>query len=165
MGRPCAKILVSILVQYDTVIPNEMPVMRARYGTANTSHEPLPSTIGELSPCEPSGLERQSSIDPNQHHSASRSPSTTPTMSSQRVGLRLAQQQLRSSSFRPALRSTLQRRFASTAPSPPGQGSSKLVGTADNAFNRERAAVKAHAAATSGEFQDRRRGEAANWRD
>lgn len=31
-------------------------------------------------------------------------------------------------------------------------GGKKLVGTADNAFNRERAAVKAHAAATSGEF-------------
>ncbi|EXJ81831.1 cytochrome c oxidase subunit 6a [Capronia coronata CBS 617.96] len=68
-------------------------------------------------------------------------------MSFQRVGLRFAQQ-LRSPAFRPALRSTLQRRFAS-APAAPGQGSSKLVGTADNAFNRERAAVKAHAAATS----------------
>lgn len=31
-------------------------------------------------------------------------------------------------------------------------GESGLSGAADNAFNRERAAVKAHAAATSGEF-------------
>ena len=31
-------------------------------------------------------------------------------------------------------------------------GGKKLVGTADNAFNRERAAVKAHAAATSGQY-------------
>ncbi|OCT48594.1 cytochrome c oxidase subunit VIa [Cladophialophora carrionii] len=73
-------------------------------------------------------------------------------MSFQRVGLRLAQQTLRSPAFRPAIRSTLQRRYANTAsgvPSPPGQGGSKLAGAADNAFNRERAAVKAHAAATS----------------
>ena len=69
-------------------------------------------------------------------------------MSFHRVGLRLAQQPVRSA-FRPALRST-QRRFESGVPSPPGQGSTKLVGAADNAFNRERAAVKAHAAATSG---------------
>ena len=64
-----------------------------------------------------------------------------------RAGLRLAQQ-IRS----PALRSTLQRRLESTA-SPsnklpmPGM---KLEGAMDNAFNRERAAVKAHAQATSG---------------
>lgn len=32
-------------------------------------------------------------------------------------------------------------------------GGKKLVGTADNAFNRERAAVKAHAAATAGKFK------------
>ncbi|KAJ9605602.1 hypothetical protein H2200_010259 [Cladophialophora chaetospira] len=73
-------------------------------------------------------------------------------MSFQRVGLRLAQQHLRSPAFRPALRSAIQRRSANTAsgvPSPPGQGATKLTGTADNAFNRERAAVKAHAAATS----------------
>ncbi|KIW77255.1 hypothetical protein AYO21_07552 [Fonsecaea monophora] len=71
-------------------------------------------------------------------------------MSFQRIGLRLAQQQLRSPAFRPLFRSTFQRRLASSGvPSPPGQGTSKLVGTADNAFNRERAAVKAHAAATS----------------
>ncbi|EXJ70804.1 cytochrome c oxidase subunit 6a [Cladophialophora psammophila CBS 110553] len=70
-------------------------------------------------------------------------------MSFQRVGLRLAQQQLRSPAFRPLFRATFQRRLASSVPSPPGQGASKLVGTADNAFNRERAAVKAHAAATS----------------
>ena len=71
------------------------------------------------------------------------------TMSFQRLGLRLAQQTTRSS----PLRSHLVRRFASTeaaAPKLPQPGD-KLVGAADNAFNRERAAVKAHAAATSGE--------------
>jgi hypothetical protein len=75
-------------------------------------------------------------------------------MSLQRLGLRLAQQSsLRSSTFRPALRNTLQKRHASTpsgVPAPPGQGASKMLGAQDNAFNRERAAVKAHAAATSG---------------
>ena len=45
-------------------------------------------------------------------------------------------------------RQALQRRFASTHPTDPTPG---LQGTADNAFNRERAAVKAHAASTSGE--------------
>jgi cytochrome c oxidase subunit 6a len=67
-------------------------------------------------------------------------------MSFQRVGLRFAQQ-LRA----PSLRTTLQRRFASTTEKLPPTGA-KLVGPADNAFNRERAAVKAHAAATSGEW-------------
>ena len=54
-----------------------------------------------------------------------------------------------------SLRNTIQRRFESQAVQTnassklpmPGQ---KLTGAADNAFNRERAAVKAHAAATSG---------------
>jgi len=64
-------------------------------------------------------------------------------MNSQRFGLRLGQQ-LRS----PRLRSTIQRRFESTAEKLPKPGQ-KLVGPQDNAFNRERAAVKAHAAATS----------------
>ena len=45
----------------------------------------------------------------------------------------------------PAVRSNIRRRFASTN-NPP------LTGTADNAFNRERQAVKAHAAATSGQL-------------
>ena len=67
-------------------------------------------------------------------------------MSFQRVGLRFAQQ-LRA----PSLRTTLQRRFASTSEKLPPTGA-KLTGPADNAFNRERAAVKAHAAATSGEW-------------
>ena len=67
-------------------------------------------------------------------------------MSFQRVGLRFAQQ-LRA----PTLRTTFQRRFASTSEKLPATGS-KLTGAADNAFNRERAAVKAHAAATSGEL-------------
>ncbi|MCJ1486544.1 Cytochrome c oxidase subunit 6A, mitochondrial [Schaereria dolodes] len=42
----------------------------------------------------------------------------------------------------PVIRSNLQRRLASSDGPP-------LTGTADNAFNRERQAVKAHAAATS----------------
>ncbi|MCJ1245828.1 Cytochrome c oxidase subunit 6A, mitochondrial [Trapelia coarctata] len=42
----------------------------------------------------------------------------------------------------PIIRQTLQRRFAHSEGPP-------LTGAADNAFNRERAAVKAHAAATS----------------
>lgn len=65
------------------------------------------------------------------------------TMLSQRLMSRLSQragQQLRST---PA-RSAVQRRFAST------EGKT-LKGVPDNAFNRERANVKAHAAATSGE--------------
>ena len=69
-------------------------------------------------------------------------------MSLQRLGLRLAQQNSRSN----ILRSHLARRFQSTEaanPKLPRPGD-KLVGPADNAFNRERAAVKAHAAATSG---------------
>ncbi|KAL6241740.1 hypothetical protein RBB50_011273 [Rhinocladiella similis] len=69
-------------------------------------------------------------------------------MSFQRVGLRFAQQ-MRAFAPRQTLRSSLQQRFASTHPTTPGQAGSKLVGAQDNAFNRERAAVKAHAAATS----------------
>jgi len=58
-------------------------------------------------------------------------------MNTQRLGLRLAR-----SIRTPALRSTLQRRFVSHE--------IELKGAADNAFNRERAAVKAHAEATTG---------------
>ena len=61
-------------------------------------------------------------------------PQRTILRASQRAG-----QPLRS----PVLRSTIQRHFAS------GEGV-KLTGPADNAFNRERQAVKQHAAATSG---------------
>lgn len=46
----------------------------------------------------------------------------------------------------PALRNAVQRRFAST------DGLPKLEGAMDNAFNRERQAVKAHAAKSAGEF-------------
>ena len=49
-----------------------------------------------------------------------------------------------------ANRSLLQRRFAHIE-------GPQLTGAADNAFNRERQAVKAHAAATSGETLDERR--------
>ena len=45
----------------------------------------------------------------------------------------------------PALRNTVQRRFAST------EGLPKLEGAMNNAFNRERQAVKAHAAKSAGE--------------
>jgi hypothetical protein len=64
------------------------------------------------------------------------------TMFPQRTMLRSSQRfafQLRS----PAVRTPFQRRFASTE-------SSGFVGAEDNAFNRERKAVKDHAAATSG---------------
>lgn len=110
----------------------------------------------------PSFRSSMPSHDPTLHQLTSTAPSTAHStlqvplhskqlnMSFQRVGLRFAQQ-LRASATRPTLRSTLQRRHLS-APAPPGQGGSKLSGAADNAFNRERAAVKAHAAATSGEL-------------
>lgn len=68
-------------------------------------------------------------------------------MNAQRLGLRLGRT-LRS----PNLRTTVQRRFESSADKLPQPGK-KLVGPQDNAFNRERAAVKAHAAATSGMFK------------
>ncbi|KAK4693974.1 cytochrome c oxidase subunit 6a, partial [Lecanoromycetidae sp. Uapishka_2] len=51
----------------------------------------------------------------------------------------IASRQLQS----PVLRHTFQRRFASNEPT-------KLVGPMDNAFNRERLAVKQHAAASAG---------------
>lgn len=63
-------------------------------------------------------------------------------MLAQRSLLRASQrvsQQIQS----PAIRSSFQRRLASSSGPP-------LTGPADNAFNRERQAVKAHAAATSG---------------
>ncbi|KAA6408231.1 MAG: cytochrome c oxidase subunit VIa [Lasallia pustulata] len=62
-------------------------------------------------------------------------------MLAQRSLLRASQrvsQQIQS----PAIRSSFQRRLASSSGPP-------LTGPADNAFNRERQAVKAHAAATS----------------
>lgn len=46
----------------------------------------------------------------------------------------------------PIFRHTLQRRLASSGGQPP------LTGAADNAFNRERLAVKQHAAESSGEL-------------
>merc|ERR1711939_1121321 len=84
----------------------------------------------------------------NHSPTATLSPLTAVTMSFQRVGLRFAQQ-MRAPALRRTLRSSIQRRFASAHPAPPGQAGTKMVGTQDNAFNRERAAVKAHAAATS----------------
>jgi hypothetical protein len=70
--------------------------------------------------------------------------STNNTMFPQRTMLRTSQRfasQLRS----PAIRTPFQRRLASTE-------SSGLHGAEDNAFNRERKAVKDHAAATSGAY-------------
>jgi len=84
----------------------------------------------------------------NHSPTATLSPLTAVTMSFQRVGLRFAQQ-MRAPALRRTLRSSIQRRFASAHPAPPGQAGTKMAGTQDNAFNRERAAVKAHAAATS----------------
>ena len=63
-------------------------------------------------------------------------PIYSPAMFSQRVFLRASQR------YVGQLRSPLQRRFASHQP--------ELHGLQDNAFNRERAAVKAHATASSG---------------
>lgn len=77
---------------------------------------------------------------------------TTYAMSLHGLGLRAAQQSLRqtqTSVLRTFIRRQHQLRSASTSHMPGGTGT-KLTGNADNAFNRERAAVKAHAAATSG---------------
>ena len=69
-------------------------------------------------------------------------------MSLYRLGLRAAQQNLRQSQLQqPAFRIFVRRLTMEEMPA----GGKKLVGPADNAFNRERAAVKAHAAATSGQ--------------
>lgn len=63
------------------------------------------------------------------------------------LGLRTFQRATRA----PAFRQTLQRRFASAEQGPSGIGAQGLDGEAmKNAFNSERAAVKEHAAATSG---------------
>ena len=73
---------------------------------------------------------------------------TAHTMSLPRLAQRFAQRS-------PTLRTAIQRRFesqvtiSSASDKLPLPGK-KLTGAADNAFNRERAAVKAHAAATSG---------------
>ncbi|KAL9115440.1 MAG: hypothetical protein Q9227_000761 [Pyrenula ochraceoflavens] len=70
-------------------------------------------------------------------------------MLSRTAGLRLGRQ------IRPSqLRNTVQRRFDSSTPtkqvpSSSSAGSGPLKGAEDNAFNRERRAVKEHAAATS----------------
>lgn len=64
------------------------------------------------------------------------------TMLSRQHGLRLVKFSYHRSHV-PSLQRTLQRRFLSLEEPP-------LTGAADNAFNRERRAVKAHAAATSG---------------
>ena len=64
------------------------------------------------------------------------------TMLPRRLFLR-ASQRISIQACNPVVRFNVQRRFATTGEAP-------LTGTADNAFNRERQAVKAHAAATSG---------------
>lgn len=65
-----------------------------------------------------------------------------PTMVRQQLFQR-ASTLMKNHAIQPSLRNTVQRRLAS------GE-MPKLVGTADNAFNRERMAVKQHAAASSG---------------
>ena len=76
-------------------------------------------------------------------------PSRLPNPTEKMLRSQFALRSLQSSRSVPQstiLRSVIQRRLASTEGQPP------LTGTADNAFNRERRAVKAHAAATSGEL-------------
>lgn len=63
---------------------------------------------------------------------------------SQQIWMR-ASRQIGLQARNPTLRSAFQRRLAST------QEQAPLTGAADNAFNRERRAVKAHAAASSGQ--------------
>jgi len=65
-------------------------------------------------------------------------------MISQRLVQRTVLRSTHQSSTR-LFRNTLQRRFASSGEPP-------LTGAADNAFNRERRAVKQHAAESSGEW-------------
>lgn len=65
-----------------------------------------------------------------------------PTMAQRQILQRISPLTTRHA-LRPALRNTVQRRLAS------GE-MPKLTGAADNAFNRERMAVKQHAAASSG---------------
>jgi len=61
------------------------------------------------------------------------------------LGLRTA---TRASQALPAFRNTAARRWTS------GIGAKGFEGAADNAFNRERAAVKQHAADTSGKWHE-----------
>jgi hypothetical protein len=61
------------------------------------------------------------------------------------LGLRTA---TRASQALPAFRNTAARRWASSG--------AEFKGAADNAFNRERAAVKQHAADTSGKWREKR---------
>jgi hypothetical protein len=88
------------------------------------------------------GLELRATYDSLPRSFTQRLNHHNDTMFPQRTMLRASQRfssQLRS----PAVRTPFQRRFASTE-------SSGFVGAEDNAFNRERKAVKDHAAATSG---------------
>lgn len=111
------------------------------------SRDHLPHWLGKhcrlAQLCSTSPVSQQS--QPIEHNTISNPHSRK--MSFQRAGLRLSQQ------FRaPVFRRTVQRRFESSHPGLPStEPGAKLVGPQDNAFNRERAAVKAHAAATSGE--------------
>ena len=72
------------------------------------------------------------------HHIST--PTTTRNTNDTMLGLRTA---TRASSALPVFRNAAARRFNSSV-------GAKLEGPADNAFNRERAAVKQHAADTSG---------------
>ena len=75
------------------------------------------------------------------------------TMQSQRLlmrGLARPGQPLGPSLFRPVLQRRLESTAARKTVEIPASGQPPLVGAADNAFNRERAAIKAHAAKSSG---------------
>jgi hypothetical protein len=67
-----------------------------------------------------------------------------PNMFSQRAMSRAATQRFATQLRPQSIRTPFQRRFASSE--------SGFTGAEDNAFNRERKAVKDHAAATSGEY-------------
>lgn len=71
-------------------------------------------------------------------------PQTFSSMFSQRAMSRAATQRFAAQVRPQSIRTPFQRRFASTE--------SGFTGAEDNAFNRERQAVKEHAAATSGEL-------------
>ena len=75
------------------------------------------------------------------HHIST--PTTTRNTNDTMLGLRTA---TRASSALPVFRNAAARRFNSSV------GAKGLEGPADNAFNRERAAVKQHAADTSGKW-------------
>ena len=113
-----------------------------RNWTSSRSHHHITCKLGPELANGIRGLELRATYDCLLPSFAQRLNHHNDTMFPQRTMLRASQRfasQLRS----PAVRTPFQRRFASTE-------SSGFVGAEDNAFNRERKAVKDHAAATSG---------------